>query len=88
MSVFEGLPPLVDEPVRGEDGVLVERIGELVAQRRRVDALLHGGAVTDAAAASLTAAIDGRIAALASRLGEEPGASTGSPGRPAKSPDS
>ena len=43
MSVLEGLPPLVDEPLRGEAGLPVERIGELVAQRRRVDALLHGG---------------------------------------------
>lgn len=87
-SVFEGLPPLVDEPIRGEDGLLVERIGALVAQRRRVDALLHGGAVTAGAAASLNAAIDGRIAALASRLGEEADASAGPPGPPAKPPDS
>jgi CPA1 family monovalent cation:H+ antiporter len=67
-SVLEGLPPLVDEPERGEAGLLVERIGELVAQRRRVDALLHGGAVTAEAAASLNGGIDGRIAVLASRL--------------------
>ncbi len=85
-SVLEGLPPLVDEPERGEAGLLVERIGELVAQRRRVDALLHGGAVTAEAAASLNGGIDGRIAVLASRLGEAvPG--TGSTGLAPESPE-
>ena len=47
-SVLEGLPPLADEPEDGRDEELVERIGELVAQRRSLDALRHGGAVTDA----------------------------------------
>ena len=76
----------MDEPERGEAGLLVERIGELVAQRRRVDALLHGGAVTAEAAASLNGGIDGRIAVLASRLGEAvPG--TGSTGLAPESPD-
>jgi CPA1 family monovalent cation:H+ antiporter len=68
-SVLEGLPPLADEPEDGQDEKLVERIGELVAQRRSLDALRHGGAVTDAAAAPLAADIDERIALLAARLG-------------------
>jgi hypothetical protein len=67
--VLEGLPPLADEPEDGQDEKLVERIGELVAQRRSLDALRHGGAVTDAAAAPLAADIDERIALLAARLG-------------------
>ena len=70
-SVFEGLPPLSDEPVRGQDDHLIERIGQLVAQRRRVDALRHGRAVSDAAADELTTDIDQRIAALAERLKPE-----------------
>jgi len=68
-SVLEGLPPLADEPADGEGDRLVERIGDLVAQRRSLDALRSGGAVTDAAAAPLAADIDARIALLAARLG-------------------
>jgi CPA1 family monovalent cation:H+ antiporter len=85
-SVLEGLPPVVDEPAEGEDDRLVERIGELVAQRRRVDALRHGGAVTEGAAASLDAEIDGRIALLAARLGGEAGGSTSPQGPASESP--
>lgn len=67
-SVLEPLPPLADEPASGEPGRLVERIGELVAQRRRLDALCLGGAVTAAAAAPLTRGLDQRIAVLGARL--------------------
>jgi monovalent cation:H+ antiporter, CPA1 family len=74
-SVLAGLPPLADEPEDGEDDRLVERIGELVAQRRSLDALRHGGAVTEAAAAPLAADIDERIAVLAERLSHGPAAS-------------
>jgi CPA1 family monovalent cation:H+ antiporter len=74
-SVLEGLPPLADEPGEGQDDLLVERIGELVAQRRSLEALRHGGAVTDAAAAPMAADIDERIALLAARLGRPAGTS-------------
>ena len=67
-SLLEGLPPLQDEPAAGEADRIVERIGELVAQRRRLDALRRAGAVTDAAAAPLAQAIDERIALLGARL--------------------
>ncbi|HTX68904.1 MAG TPA: sodium:proton antiporter [Thermoleophilia bacterium] len=68
-SVLEGLPPLDDEPAAGDGDRIVERIGELVAQRRSLDALRHGGAVTESAAAPLAAEVDERIAVLAARLG-------------------
>ena len=67
--MLEGLPPLADEPGGGEEDRLVERIGELVAQRRRVDALRHGGALTSGAAADLEARSTGGSPPLAERLG-------------------
>ncbi len=68
-SVLEALPPLEEEPEEGGDERLVERIGELVAQRRSLQALRVGGAVTAAAAAPLAEDIESRIAVLAGRLG-------------------
>jgi CPA1 family monovalent cation:H+ antiporter len=70
-SVLEGLPPLEEEPGRGEDDRLVERIGVLVAQRRRVGALRRAGAVSERASLDLLGEVDGRIALLGARLGED-----------------
>ncbi len=70
-SVLEGLPPLEEEPERGEDDGLVERIGVLVAQRRRVGALRRAGALGERASLDLLGEVDGRIALLGARLGEE-----------------
>ncbi len=73
-DLLKGLPPLDDEPAAGDDDRLGERIGERVAQRRQLHALRRGRAVTAAAAAPVLAGIDGRMAVLAARLGEKPGA--------------
>jgi len=75
-SVLEGLPPLADEPDRGEDDRLVERIGELVGQRRRVEALRRGGALAGDAAAIVRTDLDGRIVLLAGRLDDAGGPGT------------
>jgi len=66
--LLEGLDPLSEEPAEGEEGRLAERIGALVAQRRRVKALLLAGALPEATAADLVGEIDRRIALLGERL--------------------
>ncbi len=70
-SVLEGLPPLEEEPERGEDDRLVERIGVLVAQRRGAGALRRAGALSERASLDLLGEVDERIALLGARLGEE-----------------
>jgi monovalent cation:H+ antiporter, CPA1 family len=72
-SVLEPLPGLADEPPADEHERLVERIGELVAQRRRLDALREAGAVTEHAAEQLGRTLDERIAMLGERLVERSG---------------
>ena len=68
-ALLEGIASLTDEPAEGEEERLAERIGALVAQRRRIEALRHAGALTDAAAAELVDEVDHRIALLGERLG-------------------
>ena len=67
-TLLEGLVPLADEPAEGEEERLAERIGALVAQRRRIEALRHAGASRTAAADDLVDEIDRRIALLGERL--------------------
>lgn len=71
--LLEGLGDEADEPAEGEEGRLVERIGALVAQRRRVDALRQAGVLADAAGAELVEEIDRRIGLLGERLACERG---------------
>jgi CPA1 family monovalent cation:H+ antiporter len=66
--LLEGLTPVTEEPPEGEDERLAERIGALVAQRRRVEALRHAGALADDAARELVDEVDRRIALLGERL--------------------
>ena len=73
--LLEGIVPLADEPGQDEPERLGERIGALLAQRARIEALRRAGVVSDAAAAELLRATDTRIAALGERLAcaREPG---------------
>ena len=66
--LLEGIVPLTDEPAEGEEARLAERIGALVAQRRRIEALRHAGALAGAAADELVDEVDRRIALLGERL--------------------
>ena len=70
-SVFEGLPALEEEPERGQDDLLVDRIGALVAQHRRAGALRQAGALSEPAALDVLAEVDERIALLGARLSEQ-----------------
>ena len=67
-TMLEGIAPLADEPAEGEEERLAERIGALVAQRRRVEALRHAGALADDTARELADEIDRRIGLLSERL--------------------
>jgi monovalent cation:H+ antiporter, CPA1 family len=66
--VLEGLDPLSEEPPEGDEERLSERMGTLLAERRRVTALRHAGVLDEATADELTDEIDGRLAVLADRL--------------------
>ncbi len=67
-TLLEGLAPLADEPAEGEEERLAERLGALLAQRRRIVALRHAGALEAAAADDLVDEVDRRIALLGERL--------------------
>ena len=69
--LLEGLDPVSDEPAKGEEARLAERIGALVAQRRRISALRLAGALSEASAEGLVDEIDRRIALLGERLARE-----------------
>jgi len=66
--LLEGLDPVADEPAEGEDERLSERMGALLAQRRRVNALRNAGVLDHVASDDLTDEIDRRLALLADRL--------------------
>jgi hypothetical protein len=74
--LLEGMAPVGDEPAQGDEEQLAERIGALVAQRRRIDALRHAGALAGPTADDLVDEVDRRIALLGERLARErePGA--------------
>jgi CPA1 family monovalent cation:H+ antiporter len=71
--LLEGLDPVSEEPREGDDERLSERMGALLAQRRRITALRHAGVLAGDAAEGLTGEIDARLALLADRLVCEPG---------------
>jgi monovalent cation:H+ antiporter, CPA1 family len=75
--LLEGLEPVSEEPAEGDEERLAARIGALVAQRRRVEALRHAGALNQATAEDLVNEIDRRIGLLGDRLAcedsEDPG---------------
>ena len=66
--LLEGVGAVADEPAGGDEERLTERIGALVAQRRRIDALRHAGALADPTADELLDEVDRRIALLGERL--------------------
>lgn len=66
--LLDGLVPLADEPAVDEPERLSERIGALLAQRRRVEALRRAGVLDATAAAALVRETDARIALLGERL--------------------
>ena len=66
--LLEGLVPLADEPDLDEPERLGTRVGELLAQRRRIDALRRAGVLEDSAAAGLLRETDERLALLGERL--------------------
>ncbi len=66
--LLEGMDPVADEPAEGEEEKLADRIGALVAQRRRVRALRGAGVLAAAAADDLLDEIDRRIEVLGDRL--------------------
>ncbi len=67
-TLLEGLAPLSDEPAEGEEERIAERLGALLAQRRRIVALRHAGALEGPAADDLVDEVDRRIALLGERL--------------------
>jgi CPA1 family monovalent cation:H+ antiporter len=73
--LLEGLVPVSDEPGEDEPARLSERLGVLLAQRRRIEALRRSGVVAEQAAADLLHETDARIALLGERLAcaREPG---------------
>ncbi len=66
--LLEGLEPIDEEPLEGEEARLAARLGALLAQRRRIDALRSADVIEPATAQSLRAEIDRRIELLAERL--------------------
>ena len=71
--LLEEMAPLSDEPAEGEEERLTERLGALLAQRRRIEALRHAGALAGATAGELVDEVDRRIALLGERLACERG---------------
>jgi CPA1 family monovalent cation:H+ antiporter len=83
--LLEGLDPVADEPTEGEDERLSERMGALLAQRRRVGALRNAGVLDETTSDDLTDEIDRRLALLADRLVcEREGVCEGDEGAPAR----
>ncbi len=72
-ELLEGMAPIAEEPGAGEDDRLAERIGALVAQRPRIEALRRAGAVDEAVTAALLDELDHRVALLGERLAGERG---------------
>ena len=70
--LLDGLEPESEEPAEGDEERLSERMGGLVAQRRRITALRHAGVLADDDAEEITDEIDRRLALLADRLVCEP----------------
>ena len=66
--LLEGLVPVVEEPPEGEAERLAARLGALLAQRRRIEALRHAGVIEAVTARELVAEIDHRIELLGDRL--------------------
>jgi Na+:H+ antiporter len=66
--LLEGLAPMAEEPHEGEEERLAQRIGALVAQRRRIQALRHAGALAAPTADELVDEVDRRISILGERL--------------------
>jgi len=71
--LLDGMAPLSDEPAEGEEERIAERLGALLAQRRRIEALRHAGALAAATAGELVDEVDRRIALLGERLACERG---------------
>ena len=67
-TLLEGLAQLTDEPAEGDEERLAERLGALLAQRRRIVALRHAGALDGPSADDLVDEVDRRIALLGERL--------------------
>jgi monovalent cation:H+ antiporter, CPA1 family len=67
-SLLEGVGPLDEEPRQGEQQRLAARLGALLAQRRRVEALRTAGVIQPPAAQELMQDIDARVALLGDRL--------------------
>jgi monovalent cation:H+ antiporter, CPA1 family len=66
--LLEGIAPVTDEPAEGDEDRLAERLGALLAQRRRIEALRHAGALAGATADELVDELDRRVALLGERL--------------------
>jgi len=72
-ALLEGMAPIADEPAAGDAERLAERIGALVAQRRRIEALRRAGAVDESLTVALLDELDDRLALLGERLAAAPG---------------
>jgi monovalent cation:H+ antiporter, CPA1 family len=86
--LLEGIDPESEEPAEGEDERLSERMGALIAQRRRISALQNAGVLAPDPAEEFKDEIDRRLALLAERLVCEPpeacdAAAAGPPAAPA-----
>jgi hypothetical protein len=66
--LLEGIDPVDDEPLAGEEDRLAARIAGLLVQRTRIEALRQAGAVDEAVTAALLDELDDRIALLGERL--------------------
>ena len=71
--LLEGMAPVSEEPAEGEEEQLAARLAALFAQRRRIEALRHAGALASASADELVDEVDRRIALLGERLACERG---------------
>jgi monovalent cation:H+ antiporter, CPA1 family len=71
--LLEGLDVESEEPTQGDEDGLAVRIGTLVAQRRRIEALRLAGAIAQPVAAELVEEIDTRLPLLVDRLASEHG---------------
>jgi hypothetical protein len=71
--LLEEMTPLSAEPAEGEEERLTERLGALLAQRRRIEALRHAGALAGVTADVLVDEVDRRLALLGERLACERG---------------
>jgi len=69
--LLEGFDPQLEEPAEGDEDGLAARIGALVAQRRRIEALRLAGAIAQPLAEELVEEIDARLPLLVERLAGE-----------------